>query len=300
MEILQLEAFERAAREGNFTRAAEAMGLTQPAVSMRISSLEAEIGGKLFERKGRHLELTPLGERFLPYAQRMLAVMADGLQAVRDFRNGKVGEVRIAAPTPFVLSFLVDALDEFRRQHPTIDIWIRERNKSTITRMIHDNTTTLGLVNAPVFDQQMVALAQVRDPIRCVVGQSHPLTQYAEQDLTIDALYRHTIFRVSMFPQMTHFIDEVVERGREGSGGAVIAIPMVMALNLVRQGQGITFLPEGYVRAAVEHGDLHFLKLHDMPPLMSEALLIAHRERELDNLHQHFVDIIAAQWQNLR
>ena len=66
MELGQLEAFDRVARDGTFTRAAESLGLTQPAVSTRISLLEAELGGELFERRGRQLFLTPLGERFLP------------------------------------------------------------------------------------------------------------------------------------------------------------------------------------------------------------------------------------------
>ena len=299
MEILQLEAFVYSAREGNFTRAAEAMDLTQPAVSMRIGSLEAEIGGKLFERRGRVLQLTPMGERFLPYAQRMLAIMDGGLQAVRDYRAGKVGQIRIAAPTPFVLSFLVDALDLFRRDHPTIDVWIRERNKTTIVRMIHDNTMNLGLVNAPVLDRQMKQLARFRDPIRCVVGVNHPLAQVADQPVNIDRLYQHTIFRVSMFPQMTHFIDEVVEHGRQGSGGAVIAVPMVMALRLVRKGQGVTFLPQSYVTSAIVKGELLFLDIIDMPDLISEPVLIAHRDRELDDLHQHFVQCLTSQWHHL-
>jgi DNA-binding transcriptional LysR family regulator len=64
MDITQIEAFERVAREGTFTRAAETLDLTQPAVSMRVTALEKELGGKLFERRGRGLQLTPLGECF--------------------------------------------------------------------------------------------------------------------------------------------------------------------------------------------------------------------------------------------
>ncbi len=299
MELTQLEAFERAVREGSFTRAADAMGLTQPAVSTRIAQLEAELGGTVFERHGRTLKLTPLGERFLPYAQRMLAVMADGLQMAADYRADKVGAVRIAAPTPFILSFLVDVLDQFRQQHPTIDIWIRERDKATTFDLIRDNVIRLGLVNAPVLDVQMTKLAHLQDPIRCVVGAGHPLAATVGQPLPIYAIYDHTIFRVSMFPQMTAFMDEVVEHGRHGSGGAVIAIPMVMALRLVLKGQGVTFLPESYVRSAVEDGQLVYLDLAEMPPLYSQPILIAHRDRPLDTMHTAFVDIFKQKWRHL-
>lgn len=299
MELMQLEAFERSVREGSFTRAADAMGLTQPAVSTRIAQLEAELGGPLFERRGRTLKLTQLGERFLPYAQRMLAVMSDSLQMAADFRADKVGKVRISAPTPFILSFLVDVLDDFRQQHPTIDIWIRERDKITTLSLIRDNVMQLGLVNAPVLDTQMIKLLHLQDPIRCVVSVNHPLADMAGQTLALEDIYQFTIFRVSMFPQMTAFMNEIVEYAREGSGGAVIAIPMVLALRLVLQGQGVTFLPESYVRNAIEDGQLVYVNIAEMPPLYSRPILVAHRDRPLDVMHAAFVEIFKARWQHL-
>lgn len=299
MEILQVEAFVQAAREGNFTRAAEALNVTQPAISARIQSLEAELGGKLFRRQGRTLALTELGLRFLPYAQRLLAVQDDALQAAHDFRTGKVGAVRVAAPTPFVLSFLVDTLEDFRRQHPTIDVWIRERPKTSIVNMIHDGVITLGLVSAPVLDRQMKQLLRLEDPILCVVGATHPLAQ-ASQPVHVDALYAHTIFRVSMFPQMSKYMDEIVEQGRQGTGGAVIAIPMVMALRLVLQGQGVTFLPASYVQPAMDSGALLALELTETPQLMNEPVLVTHRDRALDDLHHAFVTLFEARWGYLK
>jgi DNA-binding transcriptional LysR family regulator len=298
MELGQIEAFERAAREGSFTRAAEALHLTQPAISTRIAMLEAELGGPLFERGGRLLQLTALGQRFLPYAERMLAVLADGLQEVRNFHAGKLGEVKIAAPGPFVIGLLVDVLEDFRRQHPTVDIFIRERDKRTILEMLHDGVTTLGLVNAPVFDDNMAVLARLRDPIRAVVAPSHPLA-HLPQPIRMEAIYDHTIFRVSLFPRMTAFIDTVVEHGRQGSGGAVIGVPMVMALRLATLGQGVTFLPQSYVADSVEEGELVYLSITDLPRLTSEPLLITLRNRRLDVPQQAFVEIFRARWGGL-
>ncbi len=298
MELGQIEAFERAAREGSFTRAAEIMNLTQPAVSTRIAALEAELGGLLFERRGRQLQLTPLGQRFLPYAERMLAVLADGLQAVDNFHSGKLGEVKIAAPGPFVIGLLIDVLADFRQQHPTIDILIRERPKTTIIEMLYDGIIMLGLVNAPIFDDNIAVLARLEDPIRAVVAPDHPLAALP-YPLSIEALYQHTIYRVTMFPRMTAFIDSIVEQGRRGSGGAVIAVPMMMALRLVTIGQGVTFLPESYVASSVATGDLVYLSLEDMPRLTSEPVLITLKHRQLDVPQQAFIRIFETRWQRL-
>lgn len=299
MEFIHLEAFARVAREGTFTRAAEMLNLSQPAVSMRIAQLEAELGTDLFERRGRRLTLTPAGETFLPYAERLLAVLSDGLQAVKNVRQGKTGEVRIAAPAPFVLTFLVDVLDSFRRQYPTVDILIRERPKTTILEMLRDNVITLGLVNAPVFDSRLHTLARFADPIRAVVAVKHPLAREHESLLPVERIYQHTIFRVSMFPEMTVVMDELVEQARQGSGGAVIAVPMVMALRLVLDGQGITFLPESYVKAAVKAGELVFLEIPDMPHLVSQPVLIARKDRELNAVQQAFVRLLRDRWRHL-
>lgn len=299
MEIGQLEAFERVAREGNFTRAADTLGLTQPAVSTRISLLEAELGGQLFERHGRQLILTPLGERFLPYVQRILAVRDDSLQAVKDFHAGVTGQVKFAAPTPFLLSYIIDTLIHFRRAYPAVDILIRERNKTFIFEMLLDNTITLGLVNAPVFAPDIVQLMRFRDSIVPVVGTSHFLATHADKPLQLQDLYRYTIFRVSMFPQMTAFVDAIAEKARQGSGGAVVSVPMVMARRLVLMGQGITFLPQSYVSQAVEQGEFVQLKLRDMPALYSEPVLIAYKNRAIDEAHQAFIEVLKQQWGHL-
>ena len=82
MQLDQIIAFDRIAREGTFSRAAHALGLGQPAVSARILALEEAIGGSLFVR-GRTLRLTALGESFLPYARRALEVLREGAEASR-------------------------------------------------------------------------------------------------------------------------------------------------------------------------------------------------------------------------
>ena len=299
MEFSQLEAFERVVREGNFTRAAEALNLTQPAISTRIAQLEAELGGALFERRGRQLTLTPLGEQFLPYAERILAMVDDSRQVVNSFHAGRLGEVKIAAPTPFVLGMLVDVLADFRRQYPAVDILIRERNKTTIYDMLHDNTITLGLVNAPIFDAAMRQVVAFQDPIHAVVAPNHPLAQYQHTSITLEAIHQHTLFRVSMFPRMTAFMDELAERSRSGSGGAVIAVPMVMALRLVQLGQGISFLPESYVQQQVERGELVYLNIEDMPTLVSTPVVIALKNRKLDKVHEAFVRVLKTRWRHL-
>jgi DNA-binding transcriptional LysR family regulator len=298
MEINQLEAFDRVVKEGNFSRAADALGLTQPAVSTRIALLEAELGGPLFERRGRTLHLTALGETFLPFVERMLIILAETKQSVQDYHAGKLGKVKIAAPTPFLLGMMTDVLTVFQQKYPNVDVLIRERDKITILGLLHDHVVALGLVNAPIFDTTIQQVARFQDPIRAVVSPHYPLARHPGP-LTLRDLYSHTIFRVSMFPRMSAFMDELVEQTSLSSGKPIIAVPMVMARRLVEQGQGITFLPETYVKHPVAQGEMVVLQITDMPTLYSTPLLIRLKARQLDRAHQAFVEVFISQWRHL-
>jgi DNA-binding transcriptional LysR family regulator len=295
MEMNQIEAFARIVSEGSLTRAAQVIGVTQPAVSARLQALEATLGGKLFVRRGRILELTPLGENFLPYAQRMLAIAEEARQSAHNLQQGSAGQIRIAAPTPFLMSFLLPVILRFRRQHPHTDIVIRERNKTTIFDMLADHVVTLGLVNAPVFDPNATMLARFRDAIVPVVATAHWLAK-TDKKLLLDDLLDVPIFRVSLFPRMTVFMDELVQRARHATGASMLAVPMVMAYELALQGQGVTFLPQNFVQSALQAGQLTQLTLHDMPTLYSEPILIKPTQRDLDTIHQTFVDMFTQPW----
>ncbi len=150
IEMKQLEAFERVAREGNFTRAAEGMRLSQPAISTRIAALEKTLGGHLFERGGRQLRLTQLGRLFLPYAERMLTVLLDGVQAVHGFTEGKVGHVAIAALDALAMNMLSETMRQFRQS--TLPLSICDLHILRAFLFLRAPTVFRDLLNEPVHE----------------------------------------------------------------------------------------------------------------------------------------------------
>ncbi len=302
IEIKQLEAFERVAREGNFTRAAEEMRLSQPAISTRIATLEKTLGGHLFERGGRQLRLTQLGKLFLPYAERMLTVLLDGVQAVHGFTEGKVGHVAIAALDALAMNMLSEAMRQFRQTFPAIDFTIRFRKPRDIIGMLYDGTASLGLTSAPLWDKGVQIQAHFQEPVRAVVAATHALAQQqtAQQgSLSIADIYNHTIYRVTINARVTSMIESIVENARQGSGGAVIFLPAIMAMRLLQQGLGMAFLPQSFVQDDVKAGDLVFLNISDLPQLYHEPLLVSLAGRTLDKPNAAFVEMVKAQWQEI-
>lgn len=302
MELKQLEAFERVAREGNFSRAAEELGLTQPAVSTRIATLEKLLGGTLFERGGRQLKLTKLGKLFLPYAERMLNVMVDGMMAVNSFREGKTGQVTIAALDALARAMLTDPMQQFRQQLPAIDFTIRYRMPRDIIDMLYDGTASLGLTSAPLWDKGIKIQAHFQEPVRAVVAATHSLAVFQRQmrrPLTLAHLYDHTIYRVTINSRVTSAIENIVENARDGSGGAVIFLPATIATELLRQGSGIAFLPQSFVKKYVADGQLVYLNIGDMPQLYHEPLLISLVGRTLDQPNATFLEVVRHHWQDI-
>jgi DNA-binding transcriptional LysR family regulator len=87
VDLAQLETFVLVAQHQSFSKAAEALFLTQPSVTARIQSLERDLGEPLFERTGRGVRLTEAGSSFLPYAQRMLEALQEGREALEGLRS---------------------------------------------------------------------------------------------------------------------------------------------------------------------------------------------------------------------
>lgn len=302
IEMAELEAFERAAREGSFTRAADELGLTQPSISARIASLEKTLGCEMFERGGRHLKLTTAGKVFLPYARRILATMQDGMEAVERCASGRMGSLNIVAMNAQALYILPAPMARFRQLYPAVDLSIRLRAPDEIRDMLLDGEAVLGLTGAPMWAKGLHVHATFHEAVRPIVSSHHPLAQQQAGHggkLAVTDLYDHTIYRITLSPNVTALVENIAEAARQGSGGAVIQIPATMAISLLIQGQGVAFLPENAVRKHIDDGRLVYLNITDIPPLIDEILLVSLKSRALDVPAKEFVRLLREMWRTM-
>ena len=126
MEIPQLEAFVAVGTFGGFRRAADALRVSQPAVSARIKALEESLGVALFVRAPTGLTLSPAGRALRPHAEQLLQVVAHARQAVHDVRPSSGGALAIAAALSICTYLLPDVLKRFHAAHPkTMITWTK-------------------------------------------------------------------------------------------------------------------------------------------------------------------------------
>jgi DNA-binding transcriptional LysR family regulator len=141
-----VEAFLEVARQGNLSRAAEVLHVTQPALTARVQALEAEVGQALFVRGRRGMTMTDAGRAFLPYAERAMIALDDGASLVRDLARGGTGELVIGAAPAVSTYVLPGLLVRFTQRHPGVRLVVRTGHSEEILAMALRREIDLGLV----------------------------------------------------------------------------------------------------------------------------------------------------------
>ena len=174
MELSHLETFLRVAELGSFSRAAEALGLTQPTLSARIQTLERNMGQRLFERRGRGVRLTEAGRALVPYAERTLFAFQEGREAVALSNNPTRGRLRIGSARVIGAYVLPGILADFSLQHPGVELAILTGRSHEVLQMVLDQDVHVGLGRSLVhpeiesvylYDEEIVFVTHPHHPL---------------------------------------------------------------------------------------------------------------------------------------
>ncbi|WP_161793312.1 LysR family transcriptional regulator [Cohnella kolymensis] len=175
MNLDQLEAFSVIVREKSFSKAAEMMHLTQSALSIRISKLEAEIETDLFIRDGRTIRLSKYGELYLPFVQRILALTQESKMMLHQAMNEEKLHLHIGTTSRIATYLLPSLLEQFQNVMPQVDISIQTGLSEEVLEMLHDYTIHIALINDPPEDERWDKLLLFRDRILLISSPDHPL-----------------------------------------------------------------------------------------------------------------------------
>jgi len=158
MDFDQLKTFLEVARLGSFSRAAEKVLRSQPAVSTQIRQLEQEYGSKLFDRSAKSVRLTPAGEVVLDYAKQMLALHAKSLHSGSDLRGIPSGTLSLGANEGTFLYVLPKVLAKYHRKFPQVKISVYRSFSHKVSEKVEQGAIDLGVVSMPVKSPQLKAV----------------------------------------------------------------------------------------------------------------------------------------------
>ena len=196
MDLSQLEIFLSIAEEKSFSRAAEKMLRTQPAISIAIKRLEEELGEPLFDRSSKNGALTEAGKILLSYAQRMLNLRDEAKEAVGELRGMFRGRLTIGANESTSLYLLPPLLLEYRKRHPNIKIEVFRNVSEKIPLEVQERNLDFGFLSYDPMNPQLQSIEIHRDELTLVVPPKHRLAklkQIAVKDLAEEQFVAHNV-----------------------------------------------------------------------------------------------------------
>ena len=283
MEISALRAFVEVAERASFSAAAEALYLTQPAVSKRVAQLESELGTRLFDRIGRRISLTGSGAALLPRARRLVNDARELKRLVFDL-SGEVGGRLVMGTSHHIgLHRLPAPLKHFTEQFPAVELDIRFMDSEAACRAVEVGDLELAIVTLPPTQPRALQMQVIwHDPLAFMVGRDHPLA--GRDTLGLAELLRYP----AVLPGTTTYTRGILESAVHEAG---VEIHVAMATNyletlhmLVATGLGWSLLP-----ATVLDGEVHALTVEGMQ-LSRELGAVTHRKRSLSNAAQKMID----------
>jgi LysR family transcriptional regulator, low CO2-responsive transcriptional regulator len=170
----QLRVFSEVARQLSFSKAAQQLHLSPPAVTMQVKELEGHVGMPLFERKGRQVALTMAGEYMLVYARRILATLKDAEDAAARLQKLEIGTLTIGMVSTAEY-FLPRLLAGFQAEHPGIDIRLVVSNRDQLVRMLQANEVDIAIMGRPPKEMATRAEPFAAHPHVFVAPPGHPL-----------------------------------------------------------------------------------------------------------------------------
>jgi DNA-binding transcriptional LysR family regulator len=295
MDLRRLEVFAKVAELGSFSRAAEALFLTQPTVSEHVRALEDELGVVLLDRLGRGASPTRAGALLLGYARRMSALEREARQAIDQFQGRLRGELVVGGstiPGEYVLPGLVG---QFKAKYPDISICLLIGDSRQVTTWLDEGRVEVAVVGAPPALRSLESRALMSDELVVVVSSTHPWATRQAVTLT-DVREEPLILRERGSGSRAAFERAVEEVGLGISAFRVVGeMGSTQAIKqAVRSGVGIALVSKRAVEDECRANLLTCVKVQGLD--VSRAFyLVTHRERTRSPLAQAFVDFLESQ-----
>ena len=261
MDINQLEVFLAVAQEKSFSRAADALHRTQPAISQAIRRLEGELGEPLFDRSSKDGTLTASGRVLFDFAQQMMNLRRHAHSAIRELRDLHRGKLILGANEYTVMS-LLPLIPVFRARHPHIKIEVKRSLASRIPSEIIGRDVEIGVVTFKPNDPSIKSLAVAADELALVVAPNHPLA--AKKVVSVRELGAEAFIAHNVASPYREKVIKTFEKHRTPLNISMEMPTLEAIKRIVEQGLGIALIPRLAAQTEIERHQLAGLTVREM------------------------------------
>lgn len=288
MELYALEVFLTVVTEKNFSRAAQKLYRTQPAVSLALQRLEQELGERLIDRSPKDFALTDAGRTVLEYAHRFVNLQQELNNALAELRDKSAGRLTIGANESTTI-YLLRHIERYRKLYPKVKVTVRRSLSSKIPSELLDGNLELGVISYDPGDERIQSQVIYSDSLAFVVSPDHRLARRKSISITdlggeifvahnVISPYRETVVRTFR----EHHVPLQME----------IEMPTIETIRKLVQGnQGVAFLPRMCVESEIEQGLLFEVQVKEMH-LQRKIRLVYPTRRALSHAAKAFLELV--------
>jgi DNA-binding transcriptional LysR family regulator len=293
MELYALQVFLTVATEKSFSRAADRLLRTQPAVSLALQRLEADLGEKLIDRSAKGMVLTDAGRTVLDYARRFEALRHEMRNSLAELRDNSAGTLTVGANESTSL-YLLRHIEKFRRLYPRINVRVRRSLSSKIPNELLDGNLELGVISFEPADERLTSTVIYTDSLTFVVSPKHRLARRKTvpiSDLATETFIAHNV--------VSPYRDVVLRafQQRRVPLNMPVEMPTIETIRkLVQNNQGVAFLPRMCVEQEIEQGLLREVKVKELH-VERKIRLVYPTRRALSHAAQAFLEVVGAKSQ---
>ena len=290
MELFQLETFLAVAENRSFSRAAQKLHRTQPAVSQTIRKLESDIGEPLFDRSSRDANLTDAGRLLVDYAEKLLNLRSEAGSAITELRELHAGKLAIAA-NEFTSIYLLPVLEKFRHQSPMIKVAVQRSLSSQIAQDILNHKVEMGMLSFTPDVPGLRCIVVYKDELAFVMHPRHPLASAKEvhiRQLGAESFIAHNV--------PSQYRAKVLEAFRRHKTplNMQVELPTIEAIkHFVAMGNGVALVPGICVEGELKRGELVHVPVRELK-FERKLRLIYRKNSSLSHAARAFLKIVEA------
>lgn len=288
MEFFPLKVFLTVANEKSFSRAAEKLGRTQPAVSLAVQRLENELGEKLIDRSARDLLLTDAGRTVLDYARRFENLQRELDTALGELRDKAAGRLIIGANESTSL-YLLQHIERYRRRYPKVKVQVRRSLSSKIPAQLLDGDLELGVISYDPQDDNLVAQVIFTDHLAFVVSPKHRFAKrhsVAITELGMETFVAHNVVSPYREVVLREFRRHQVPLNMD------LEMPTVETIKkMVQRNEGVAFVPRMCVEQELAQAMLCEVKVEELH-VERKIRLVYPARRTLSHAAMAFLEVV--------
>ena len=291
MDFEQLRTFLEVSRLRSFSRAAEKLSVTQPAISAQIRSLETEVGARLFDRDGGKVTFTAAGRVFEPFAEHVLSCRSHIAVTIAELHRSPRGEIAISANEATSLYVLPAVFAAFKKQYTRVSLNVVRADRARILEDVLNREVDFGIVSLPVKDARLTIERIHKDEVVLVMAATHPLAK--EESIGLAQMLEHSL----LLPKTGRQRDQIDDYFRAEDVHPRVAMEVEsseLMKRLIAAGLGMGFLPCAVVAEDVAAGVLRTVKVEGLR-ISRELALVFRKDKTISRAAHAFLEIATGQ-----